>query len=34
LRKTSAHVNYYVHLILTMLVDSFSISILNDIDGA
>jgi hypothetical protein len=34
LRKSSAHVNYYVYLILIMLANSFSIDILNDIDGA
>ena len=34
LRKSSAYVNYYVHLILLLPANSLIIGMLNDIDGA
>jgi hypothetical protein len=34
LRKSATHVNYYVHLLLTMPKQSFSDGNLNDIDCA
>jgi hypothetical protein len=34
LRKSATHVNYYVHLLLTMPKHSYSHGNLNDIDGA
>ena len=34
LRKSSTHVNHYVHLILTMPANSLPIDMLNEIHGA